>query len=355
MPCSSCRLALLTAVIFLITGACRLSRTPIAPHIDHLTSSPNATPVIAPPVAGAPFPVSTRLSPGPTATPVATASASRGDTRLTPPPYVTPAPVLRPTQGREDPILAKVIEEALGADAASASVVVKRLTDGTVARWNPDRIYYAASLYKLEVLYEAFRQQRLGVLNFERTVPIIDRYAAEDLGTLSRLPRAATGEVAIADAVRAMIMLSDNTSATLLLDLLGHRNIDATMAALGLTSSSVNTIELPTTAADMARLMEAIVRGEGLDAEAARAMVELLLAQETRAGIPRGVPAGVLVGNKTGTWPGATHDVAVVLAPSGTYVLAVLTEGSWAWAPIVRVSRAVYEYWAANGPSRGGR
>jgi beta-lactamase class A len=293
-------------------------------------------------------------TPSPSAAPTATAAGTSGP-RLAPPAQVVPAPVLRPAQGSGDPVLVRVIEDALGADAAGASVFVRRLTDGTTAEWQSDRVHYAASLYKLEVLYEAFRQRRLGTLDFERTVPVADRYANEDLGTLSRLPRAPDGGLEIAEAVRGMVTLSDNTSATILLDVLGHRNIDATMASLGLAHSSVNTTELPTTAADMARLMEAIVRGEGLDPSAAQEMVQLLLAQETRAGIPRGLPAGVPAGNKTGTWPGATHDVAVVLAPGGAYVIAVLTEGSWAWEPITRVSRAVYDYFSTSQQSAGGR
>ena len=249
-----------------------------------------------------------------------------------------------PVVSHEDSRLLSVIRAALGNDAADASVVVRRLSDGTTAAWNADHVYYAASTYKLEVLYEAFRRRLAGDLSFEREQPLEGRFIDEDLGTLDLVPRGPHGGLIVEDAIRAMVTLSDNTSATLMLDLLGGRAIDTTMRGLGLTDSSVNTEALPTTAADMARLMEAIVRGEGLDAEATREMTALLLAQETRTGIPRGVPAAVPVGNKTGTWEDATHDVAVVFAPSGTYVIAVLTDNAWDWDPIVRVSRAVYGY-----------
>jgi beta-lactamase class A len=256
-----------------------------------------------------------------------------------------------PAAGRVDGELEAAIQRALGDQAAHVSVVARRLTDGVTARWQGERVYYAASLYKLEVLYEAYRRRELGALNFSRRVPI-DDYADQDLGTVSRLPRGPEGDVTVGDAVQAMIAFSDNSSAALLLDLLGHRAIDATMAALGLVGSSVNTTELPTTADDMARVMEAIARGEGLDTAAAQEMTTLLLAQENRHGIPRGVPAGVPVGNKWGGWDGYTHDVALVLAPGGSYVLAVLTD-SGGWDVITRVSRAVYEHW--NGGARAGR
>jgi beta-lactamase class A len=312
-----------------------------------------AAPPVSAPLAITPAPSVTPTTPG--STPSATATSNRSEGRYTPPAYVTPAPSLRPGSGREDAELVRVIEEALGDDKDGASVVVKRLTDGATAHWNADRVHYAASLYKLTVLYEAFRQRKLGALSFEKAVPVTGAYLDQDLGTINRLPRTPEGDLEIGVAVRGMVALSDNTSATILLDLLGHRNIDATMRALGLTSTSVNTTELPTSALDMARVMEAIVRGEGLDPQAAQEMLAMLLAQETRSGIPRGIPAGVRTGNKTGTWPGATHDVAVVLAPTGAYVIAVLTDGSWAWDPITRVSRAVYEYWNIGRQAGTGR
>jgi beta-lactamase class A len=356
-PSARCTLVCLVFAAAALS-ACGGAQEPVALQITRLSPTP-AEPSIAAgapptlvPAAGRAAAVPAMATPAPTTT---IRGGSRGDGRIAPPPNVTPAPLLRPSQGREDPELLRVIEQALGADADGASVVVKRLTDGATARWNPDRVYYAASLYKLEVLYEAFRQRRLGVLSFDRKVAITDGYAAQDLGTLVRLSRTPEGDLEVREAVRGMVALSDNTSATILLDLLGHRNIDATMISLGLTASSVNTTELPTTASDMARLMEAVARGEGLDGQSAQEMVALLLAQETRAGIPRGLPAGVPVGNKTGTWDAATHDVAVVLAPTGVYVIAVLTDGSWAWDPVTRVSKAVFEYWSTPRQASGSR
>jgi len=58
----------------------------------------------------------------------------------------------------------------------------------------------------------------------------------------------------------------------------------------------------------------------------------LLLGQTIRAGIPATLGdetrAGLAIGNKTGTWPGITIDVAFVESPAGTYVLAVMAEGT---------------------------
>jgi beta-lactamase class A len=236
-----------------------------------------------------------------------------------------------------------VVEATLGADIDHYSVVVRRLRDGWGVALNADREYYAASLFKLALLYEAERQRSLGLLDFDRAVEITARDAAEDLGTLSALGVGIGDTLAVRDAVRAMVTISDNTSAVMLLYLLGPSRVDQTLHSLGLRATSVNTADLPTTAADMALLMEAIVRGTDLTPASRDAMRELLLRQETRVGIPRLLPPGVRVGNKTGTWPGATHDVAFVEAPTGTYVIAVLSDRGWEWEPIARVSRAVYD------------
>jgi len=165
----------------------------------------------------------------------------------------------------------------------------------------------------------------------------------EDLGTLDDLRLDDSGSLPVRAAVEAMITHSDNASAVAILHLLHGATVDETLAKLGLEHTSVNTSDLPTTAGDMAILMEAVETGRDLPSQAQAEMRDLLLRQLTRAGIPRLLPDGVPVGNKTGTWTGATHDVAFVDAPGGIYVLAVLSDRDWDWEPIARVSRAVFD------------
>lgn len=81
----------------------------------------------------------------------------------------------------------------------------------------------------------------------------------------------------------------------------------------------------------MAALLTALVEGTGASAAAAQEMRTLLEEQETRAGIPAGLPAGTAAWNKTVMWDGNTHDVAFVDAPGGMYVIAVLSDRGWVW------------------------
>jgi hypothetical protein len=50
------------------------------------------------------------------------------------------------------------------------------------------------------------------------------------------------------------------------------------------------------------------------------------------------------VAHKTGNWDDATHDVGIVYAPSGPYVIAVLSDLPYTSEPIAELSRLVYEY-----------
>jgi beta-lactamase class A len=242
-----------------------------------------------------------------------------------------------------DARLAAAIRDALGAESEHYGVVVKRLSDGRGASLNADREFYAASTFKLAVLLEAERRLSAGTLKLDDRLQLSDEDVTEDLGTLGDLDLAADGSLSIRAALEAMVTVSDNSTAVALLHLFGAGNIDATLAELGLQHTSLNTRDLPTTAGDMALLMEAVVTGKGMSEPARRDARELLLRQEVRDGIPAGLPQGVNVGNKTGTWEGATHDVAFVEGPTGTYVITVLSDKDWDWAPISRVSKAVFD------------
>jgi beta-lactamase class A len=242
-----------------------------------------------------------------------------------------------------DPRLSAAIHDALGSEISHYGIVVRRLTDGRGIAINAGQLFYAASTFKLAVLYEVERRRSEGLIHDTDRIFVSEADAAEDLGTIGDVPFGPDGTVTIPDALRAMITISDNSTAVALLHFVGAANIDDSLAKLGIEHTSVNTTELPTTAADMALLMEAIVTGKGMSEAGRLDMHELLLAQQTRTGIPAGLPPNIPVGNKTGTWEGATHDVAFVDAPGGTYVIAILSDKDWSWEPIARVSKAVYE------------
>jgi beta-lactamase class A len=241
-------------------------------------------------------------------------------------PSATPAATLEPTRPapQDAPALEQLIRDRLGADASHYAVVVEDLSDGRRVAIDPDRVFYAASLFKLEVMYDMFDQRDAGVLNFAEQYIASDHYASFGLG-----PRriADCQQASIQDLLAAMMSVSDNVAAVMLQDRAGAQNINNAMADLGLTQTRLTEDgSLPATAADMALLVEAIARGDAVSSAASTQMRALMANEEVNDRIPHGLPDGTLVEHKTGNWDDATHDAGIVHGTRGTYVMVVMSD-----------------------------
>jgi beta-lactamase class A len=249
-----------------------------------------------------------------------------------------------------DAALETLIRDTLGDAASGASVVVVDVDRDRVAEVNGSRPWYSASLYKLFVLFEAAWQEQTGVLDPSAAVEISCWYAQLDLGTLESVGIAPGDAVPVHEAVRYMVVASDNALATLVYDVVGGRHIAERLSGLGATATDVTTSALPTTASDVALVLEAIARGVPGD-ESAVEMRALLVEQWVRGRIPAGIPNdGSRVGNKTGDLAGAAHDAAIVTAPFGTYVIAILTDGTVGDQAFIELASAIHEYLGTAAP-----
>jgi beta-lactamase class A len=265
--------------------------------------------------------------------------------RITSPGAVPTPSYYEPLPLQEDAALEAQLREALGDEVDSYGVVVKSLDDSRGALINPDKVFYAASLFKVAVMYEVFHQRSLGLLSFDEELLVTPYYAGFELGTL---PVAVCQTLSIGEALGYMMSISDNTSAVILQDRVGSANINRSLEALGLATTRLLPDDLPTTAADMALLMEMIALGKAVDAEASQEMVNLLVSEELDNGLRAGVLGDTLVAHKTGNWTNATHDAGIVYAPDATYVIAVLSEKAYETELTAKLSQVVYEYYTGD-------
>jgi len=233
----------------------------------------------------------------------------------------------------------------LGDAADTYAVVVKDLRTGRGVAINADRVFYAASVFKLFVMYEAFRQESLGLLQWTDQLvmtPYYDSFGFNVRGT------ALCDTLTVGRAARAMMTVSDNAAAVLLQDLVGSGNVNRSMEALGLVASEISE-ELPITAADVALLLEAIGRGRAVSMEASEEMIALMKGEALDNGLAKDLPDGVELAHKTGNWSNATHDAGIVFAPRGAYVIVVLSDTDHETALIREIARAVYERHEGSG------
>ncbi len=317
------------------------------------TASPTGS-VVTPELRVSPAPTPTAQgSPAPAATPqCANPYPSRElPAGATPPFRITPAAAVD-TPGpiealpfARDAALEQLIRGSLGSQVDSYGVVVKNMANGSGAAVNGDKVFNAASLFKISVMYQAYYERAAGVLSFDTQLVITPYYDSFGLG-----PRLTSvcQSLSVREALQAMMAVSDNAAAVLLQDLVGSSQINASLAALGLRDTRLLEDGLPATAQDMALLLEAIARGQAVDAESSQEMVDLMSLEELNDRLPALLPAGTHVAHKTANWSDATHDVGIVYSPAATYVIAVLSDKEYNAEPIAELSRLVYEYY--NGP-----
>jgi beta-lactamase class A len=237
------------------------------------------------------------------------------------------------------------------------------------------RRYHAASTMKVPVLIELARRIDAGELDWDQTLAVRNEFQSIVDGSPfqldpaddsdSTLYREEGQDVTIRRLARLMISRSSNLATNLLISRLDPARVNATAHALGADSILVlrgvedgkayeKGLNNTTTARDLARLLDAIARGQAASDAQTRAMLDHLLAQEFNAGIPAGVPAGVKVAHKTGEITALAHDGGIVFPPGrGPYVLVVLTQGfperQEADRLIADLSRIVYT-WATRRP-----
>jgi len=343
-------LVVLLAAIALCVG-CRAS-SEVAPlgNAEESAESPTPLPTIERPVATS-VPTPTALQASPRAeeaeAPSPEPSQSAEDVRcadeepLTAPTVVPLSSAYAPTPSHRDAALEEVIRSNLGDEVDSYGVVVKNLGDGAVAEVNPHKVFETASLFKLWVMYEVYKQVELGLLQMDEELLVTPYYASFDGGTL---PVEICDTLTVREALEAMITYSDNTSGFLLRDRVGLENIERDLQALGLTESDFGDEDVTSTAGDMALFLEMVALRAAVSSEASQEMLDFMLAQQVNDRLPALLPPDTAIAHKTGDLPEVTHDVGIVYSPQATYVIAVLSERAGEYEPIALLSRAVYDY-----------
>ena len=185
-----------------------------------------------------------------------------------------------------------------------------------------DQPMMAASVIKLPIMAEAFRQMHEGLLDGNRVITIRKEDKLPSCGALTYMHDGL--EVTVYDLITLMVILSDNTATNIMIDLLGMDQINRLMDDLGLTGSRLNRklfrpelsrqgIENYVTARDMAKLLQMMLDGELVSPEASCEMLRILGDQRLNGKMPFFLhPMGIRVAHKTVEDDGITHDVGVV-------------------------------------------
>ncbi len=216
------------------------------------------------------------------------------------------------------------ILEAISRVPGKVSLYYKNLVTGAAFSHCPDLPLIAASVIKLPIMLEAFRQIRDGETTGDAKFYIDASRKLPSCGVLSYLHNGL--EVTLMDLVTLMIIVSDNTATNLLIDFLTPEAVNATLFELGVKNSRLNRrlfepelsrqgIQNFITAGDMGLLLEKIYRQEAVSKEASQRMLTLLQYQQLNGKIPFYLhDRGISVAHKTGEDDHITHDVGIVFS-----------------------------------------
>ena len=206
----------------------------------------------------------------------------------------------------------------------ATGVYIKNLITGETWQRGADVPVVAASVIKIPVMIEAFRQAQAGELSLQEIHALEDWERLPSCGTLKAMH---TGiEMTLLDLVKLMIIVSDNAATNIMIRRLGMERVNRTLRALGCEKTTLNRLLFDSeasrrgvknfiTAGEMGMLLEKLYRGEIVSPEASREMMDILLDQRLNGKLPFFIDSmGIDVAHKTGEDDGVSHDVGVILA-----------------------------------------
>ena len=284
----------------------------------------------------------------------------------------------------------KIIEITHGLEG-TIGIAVKHLQTGEEVLVEGDTLFPTASVFKLPLLVELYRQVEEGYISLDQRLVMTEEAKVPGSGILRELSPGL--EMKVRDYITLMMMLSDNTATDMLLDLVGIENVDKNLRRMGFDKTRVvascgdmlfdlaglgdlkpeerslrvymerrkfnpNSKSLGvenndvTTPREMMRLLEEIFSGKVLSRGSCDAILETMKKCQTGSNrIPKYLPREKIeMARKTGSLSGIVNDVGIIyLREKGEqYILCAFTMGlaksSEGEEAIAKVSKIVYDH-----------
>lgn len=250
-----------------------------------------------------------------------------------------------------DPTLEARIAPLAKEHRGKVAVAVKNLKTGEEFYLNADEPMPTASLIKLPVMVETLFQAQGGKIKMDTRLTLTKGDKVPGSGILtSHFSDGAT--FSLRDAVRLMIVFSDNTATNMVLDQIGLPSTNKRMETLGLKQTRINAKVYradtridqefgkkyglgSTTAREMVQLLGLIDAGKIVSPEACREMLTHLKACDDREKMVRFLPRGTVAAHKTGSVNATRTDAGIIYTRTGPVALCVLTDANedQSWVP----------------------
>lgn len=248
---------------------------------------------------------------------------------------------------------------------------IEDLTTGITHEHNADQRFPTASVCKVPVMIELFRQVEIGRLSLDERHRLQGNISTHGSGTLQLMEDAP--ELTLRDYCRLMMGVSDNMATDFLLDVVGLESVNATLDAMGFpnTRTSVtlghyhyrmfgmddipcnrendvlqqkraethgvdfNSVSFQdslennvATPRDMGVILKQLHAGQIVSPQASAAMIDMLKLCNDRRMIPRDLKSDIPIAHKIGSSGRIKGDVGLIFLPTGPLVVSAFALAS---------------------------
>lgn len=245
---------------------------------------------------------------------------------------------------QQEASLVEKLQPLLEAHQGDVGFLAKNLKTGEQFQHNADTVMPTASLCKLGTMVATYRRAEAKVVDLNRMITLKKADMVPGSGILTQhfSPGAS---ISLRDAIRLMIVYSDNTATNLVADAIGMKTTSDEMTALGLPETKIHskvfrrdTSVFPqrsrkyglgsTTARETVQLLEQIHNNQCASAESCKAMLEHLGSCDDDTKVAAGLPTGTRYANKTGAVSETRCDAGIIFGPTGPVAICVLTHNN---------------------------
>ena len=219
-------------------------------------------------------------------------------------------------------------------------VAILDLSGGRLLLRSADEVFPAASSIKLPLLVELYRQEQQARKSSPGTGRLGEPYVFDpkDLVDDSRIMAGLTpGATRLTnrDLAQFVVAVSDNAATNVLIDRVGMGNVNGMLRGLGLGEIKLRRKMMDLEAArrgdenvatprQMVELLRKLYRREILEPDLTEDLLRLLSTPK-KSHLPRLLPAGVAVANKSGELEGVRTDSGIVLVKDRPFAISVMT------------------------------
>src|SRR5215471_603904 len=208
--------------------------------------------------------------------------------------------VLSLLQASPAPALEARVQKLIADSGAEVAVAMRTVDGRKTLLIDPDKKFHAASTMKVPVMIELFRQAAARTLNLDDPLPIKNEFHSIVDGSVYQLNVGDDSDkdvyeqidktMTLRELCEAMITVSSNFAANLLIERVGVENVKKTVTRLGAGGMTVlrgvedqkafdKGMNNETTARALEALMLAIVQHKAVDADADDQMAQILMRQ----------------------------------------------------------------------------